>query len=1046
MRRRAAAFVVAVAAQAVLRADLSATPLPDAGVPLRRIADIKALASGDAARGRTVSIEAVVTYYHHEWEMLFVEDESGAIFVYVDHRQPEFSVREGHRVAVVGKTVPGDFAPSITQPRLTPLGYSGRPRPPAPTLKDLATGAFDGRFIEVRGIVRQAAPVDDMLEIVLMLQGGKLKVHVRDYDEHADFAALVDAQVRVRGVCTTRTNEQRLFLGAEVWAADFAQDVVVVEPAPADPFGQSAMRIEDLRRHAFAGGHSRRLKLEGVVSAHQPGRGAFIQDASDGVFVETPQKQAFQPGDRVQALGFLSDSADRHVVEDGLIRRLSAGPAPLPAALTAAQAVEGRQEARLVRLAARFVGRIDSSGDEVLVFQDGETVFQARWAAPGATRISELKAGSLVQVIGAASRVAAAAGASGLQLLLRTPEDLVVLGKPSWWTAERIRLLLEVTAGVFVAALAWAGVLRRRVRQQQEALQETRERFALVVQGTNDGVWDWDLRTDRMYFSPRWKAMLGYAEADVSDRAEEWLRLVHQEDRERLRGKLQMHRDGATPYFEHEHRMLHKDGGYRWMLSRGFALRDAAGTAYRMAGAQTDVNDRRSYDALTGLPNKALFLERVERALARARHPGGELFAVLFLDLDRFKNINDSLGHLAGDRLLVGFGQRLETCVRPSDMIARFGGDEFALLVHGISDAGEAAHVAERIHKALRLPFEVAGHEIYASGSIGIALSATGYEHAEELLRDADTAMYRAKGAGRARFEVFDQAMREHVTAVMRTENDLRRALDRDELRAHYQPIVDLQSGEIRAFEALVRWQHPERGLLAPAEFVPLAEETGLVVPMGEWMLRKACAQARAFCRRFPELSVHVNLSARQLGDSRLVERVRQALADSGLDPHKLVLEITETALMESADTAVLKVAALKELGIRLHLDDFGTGYSSLSYLHRFPIDALKVDRSFVSRMVENEDACTIVRSILGLAHSLRLTVIAEGVETEEQARLLRNLGCDQAQGHLFCAALELPTRSSGAPARPSAAAAASAWEICGVHRPPPGAGTALAN
>jgi diguanylate cyclase (GGDEF)-like protein/PAS domain S-box-containing protein len=985
--------------------------------PLTHIADVRALSPEQAAKGRPVKLRATVTYYHHDWEMLFVQDETAALFVYVSNRRAPFPIRLGQRVELQGRTVPGDFAPSVAEPRVLPLEPVGLPAPRAASLKDLASAAQDALWTEVRGVVRTAAPVDGLLQLSLGLDGGKLLIHVKDFEEHTSYAALVDSVVRIRGVCTTLTNTQRQFLGAELWVPTLKQ-VWVEQAADPDPFATPTRRLADLRRDAFGGGPQHRLHVTGTVTLQQAD-GLYVQDEDDGLFVQTAQPLSLHPGDRVEAVGFLGNGP-RPVLEDAVVRLSSAGPPPAPVLLKAGRVLEEGHDAQLVRVRGRFVGRVTSAGSDALVVQDGDTVFDARTGHELPKSMGSLEPGSLVELTGVCSLVSRATRTGpSLELLLRGADDLVVLERPPWWTAARVRLLLEALAGVFVAALAWVALLRRRVRQQTAIIRERLEReaaleqrFALAVQGTNDGIWDWDLRNDQVFFSPRWKTMLGYDEAEVAGTPAAWFDLVHADDLPRLQEKIALHRAGSTPHFEDEHRLRHRDGSYRWLLSRGFALRDAAGQAYRLTGAQTDVTDRRSYDPLTGLANRALFVERLERAIARVRHAGAYLFAVLFLDLDRFKFVNDSLGHLAGDDLLESFARRIEGCVRPGDMVARFGGDEFAILIDGLAGANSAAHVAERIQRSLELPFSLGGHEVYASASIGIALSATGYERGEDLLRDADTAMYRAKARGRSRFEVFDAGMRERVTAFLRTENDLRRALEREELRLVYQPIVDLGSATLVAFEALVRWQHPERGLLAPDKFVEIAEETGLIAPLGQWVLRNACRQARSWQDAFPaarQPRLCVNMSARQVSDPELVARVQGALEDSGLAPERLVLEITESAIMETADAAVERIAALRELGLRLHLDDFGTGYSSLSYLHRFPIEALKIDRSFVATMVESAQAQAIVRSILGLAHNLRLAVVAEGVETEQQARLLRVLGCEQAQGFYFSPPLDAP-------------------------------------
>jgi diguanylate cyclase (GGDEF)-like protein/PAS domain S-box-containing protein len=549
-------------------------------------------------------------------------------------------------------------------------------------------------------------------------------------------------------------------------------------------------------------------------------------------------------------------------------------------------------------------------------------------------------------------------------------------------------------------------------KRAEAALRHSEERYALAVRGANDGIWDWDLRANRVYFSERWKAMLGWGDQGIGTSPAEWFDRVHPDDLGRVQAKVEAALEGRVSHFEDEYRMRHQDGSFRWVLGRGFAVRGPDGTAYRMAGAQTDVTDRRAYDPLTGLPNRALFVERLEGALSRARRRRGYLFAVLFLDLDRFKLINDSLGHLAGDRLLTVLARRLMACIRPGDVIGRFGGDEFAILLDNIADAEDGTHIAERILASVGEPIDLDGHEAALSGSIGIAFSSTGYEKAEDLLRDADTAMYRAKSLGRARFEVFDDAMRARVMALLNMENDLRRALERGELRVHYQPIVNLAGGELVGFEALARWWHPQRGIVLPADFIPVAEDAGLIVPIGEWVLREACRQLRLWHERFRArrgLSMSVNCSARQFARSDFPARFERILGDTGLDPSSLKLEITESVLMEGSEAVTSLFARLKDMGIELHLDDFGTGYSSLSYLHRFPLDALKIDRSFVAQLdaPDSGDGPAFVRSIVALARSRRMGVIAEGVETAEQVAHLRGLQCDVGQGYFFSQAVE---------------------------------------
>jgi diguanylate cyclase (GGDEF)-like protein len=452
------------------------------------------------------------------------------------------------------------------------------------------------------------------------------------------------------------------------------------------------------------------------------------------------------------------------------------------------------------------------------------------------------------------------------------------------------------------------------------------------------------------------------------------------------------------------------------MLSRGIAVRNQNGTPVRIAGSQTDITEGKVADTLTELPNRLYFLDKLESSIAALGTAGAGVrqFSVLFLDLDRFKVVNDSLGHAAGDQLLTGVARRLRSCVRGEDAtgrteraastVARLGGDEFAILLEGLRDEGDAGVVAERILRRLSAPFTIDGRQVFAGVSIGIAFGTSG-STPEDLLRNADTAMYHAKARGRGRFEVFNVGMREKALARMELEADLKHALDEGEFLLYYQAKVSLTSQKISGFEALIRWRHPSRGLLYPAEFISIAEDTGLIVPLGKWILREACRQMAEWHRsmpRGPALSVSVNISFKQLAEPGLAEDIERILAETGLNPADLRIEMTESSLMENAETSVATLRRLKEMNIGLEIDDFGTGYSSLSYLRQLPFDTVKIDRSFVKELGTAGDSGEIVNTILQLAKSMNLDVVAEGVETVEQLAWLKEMGCECAQGYYF--------------------------------------------
>jgi len=411
------------------------------------------------------------------------------------------------------------------------------------------------------------------------------------------------------------------------------------------------------------------------------------------------------------------------------------------------------------------------------------------------------------------------------------------------------------------------------------------------------------------------------------------------------------------------------------------------------------------HDALTGLPNRTLFMQRTDQAIARAKRYPDHLFSILFLDLDRFKVVNDSLGHQVGDELLVAVARRLEECLRTEDTVARLGGDEFGILLDRIRNISDAARVAQRILKSLSEPVNLSGYEVYTSVSIGIVDSATAHGLPEYMIRSADMAMYRAKGAGKARYEMFDRAMHAEALARLQLETDLRHAVQREEFVAHYQPVISLETGQIAGFEALIRWNHPERGLVPPNDFIPLAEETGMILPMGQWILREACRQMSGWQQAFPRaepLSIGVNLSVKQFAQPDLREQIADIVATTGVLPNTLKLEITESMIAGNPDHAITVLDSLKTIGIEIYMDDFGTGYSSLSYLTHLPIDCIKIDRSFVSQMETKDRHFQLVRTILTLARTVNLRAVAEGVETTPQLFALRKLGCEFGQGYLF--------------------------------------------
>ncbi|MEW5974111.1 MAG: EAL domain-containing protein [Pseudomonadota bacterium] len=563
---------------------------------------------------------------------------------------------------------------------------------------------------------------------------------------------------------------------------------------------------------------------------------------------------------------------------------------------------------------------------------------------------------------------------------------------------------------------AMAASLEYQEQQAGEALaalRENKERLDMVLQATEMGLWDWNVQTGEVIFNEGWAKMLGYRLDELEPNVRTWERLVHPDDLPRILQVLNEHLEGYRALYETEHRMRTKDGEWRWILDRGkVMLRDAEGRPLRAAGTHQDITEKKRaeeqlaylahHDALTGLPNRVLFAERTEHAIRRAARDHQHL-ALLFLDLDHFKNINDSLGHALGDRLLQAVARRLREQLRDEDTLARMGGDEFIILLENAGQPHDVAHTAQRLLQAFTPSFEFEGNTLFVSTSIGIALYPQDGEDLSLLMQRADAALYRSKAEGRNAFHFFSAEMAEAAAERLHIESGLRRALEHGELELHYQPQMDLERGEVIGMEALARWHHPERGWIPPARFIPVAEESGLIVRLGQWALREACLQLKRWQAAGLAVGyVAVNVSTVQFRHGTLVEDVRQAIESSGIAAGQLELEITESFILHDPEAATRILKALRDLGVRLAIDDFGTGYSSLLYLKRLPLDRIKIDQGFVRDMLTDPQDEAIVRAVIALGHSLELDVLAEGVETAEHASRLRELGCHAAQGYHF--------------------------------------------
>ncbi len=558
-------------------------------------------------------------------------------------------------------------------------------------------------------------------------------------------------------------------------------------------------------------------------------------------------------------------------------------------------------------------------------------------------------------------------------------------------------------------------------KEIEYSLHISEQRYALAAEASNDGLWDWDLVSNKVHYSTRWKKILGYEEHEIADTPGDWFSLILSNDLHKLQCELSVLMNGRADRFRKELRMIHKNGRCRWIQCSGVAVRDSNEQVVRLTGSISDITDRKRiekalqratlHDRLTALPNRTLLLDRLEKAIQRSMRINFYRYAVLYIDIDRFKIISESLGRSDSDRFLVNTARRLKSQLRRLDTAARIDGDEFVVLLDGINDSSEVHAVAQRVQKIIGQPNIITEHEIIASASIGIATSDMMYERPEDVLRDAEIAMQHAKAQGRGQCAVFDQDMRNEVVERLYLENDLRKAIEEEQFIIHYQPILSLESGQTTGMEALIRWQHPYREMVRPDQFIPISEETSLIVPIGEWVLRNACRQLKYWQTKLPHhknLVMNVNVSKCQLTNNSFIDMVKSVLDETGVNPPDIILEITENTIMNQQKEIVPLLSRIKNLGVKLAMDDFGTGYSSLSSLHKFPIDILKIDRAFINSMGEKIKFVAVIQAIITLARTLNIKVVAEGIETENQLSRLQALDCGYAQGFYFAKPMDI--------------------------------------
>ncbi|MGA2727489.1 MAG: EAL domain-containing protein [Terracidiphilus sp.] len=927
--------------------------------PLATVASVRRLTPARAASALPVRVTGVVTAVDPIWRNAFLQDSSGGI--YLKYAGNPIGLRVGERVTVTGITDAGNYAPVILAPRFEDRGPSPLPVPIPVTFEDAASGRLDSQYVVLEGIVHplKFAEQPDHPLLTFELYTALGQIHVSTSPGFPDLRAtgdLEDARIRIKGVFGTIYNSRRQLVGYDLNIASPSQ-IEIIEPAVGDPFALETTPIGDLLRFSPTARFGHRVKVAGSVTLVGSGL-VYIQDPSGGVEIRGNHPN-FQLGDRVEAVGYPT-LAGRYSPElsDASIHSAPGSRSVQSVATTAEAILQGKYDSQLVTVEGRLLTALHARGACNLVLQSGIHTFTAQLdTADLGSDSCEFAEGSILRLTGVTSAQIdpnklyrlLQEGPVAFKVLLREPKDIAIVRYAPFWTPRTTMLLLTFFSSLVVVVLVWVTALRRRVRKQKAALQ----RASLTTQAIHD----------------------------LSEAMQE----VSHEERFDTEVSVRGSEDIAQLVICFN-RMLSE------LRQRDRAKREAEGRLQHQA----------LIDELTGLPNRRLLADRLAQSLATAKRENSKL-ALLYIDLDGFKLVNDSFGHAAGDILLMEVGRRFRSRTRESDTLARIGGDEFTVILNHIQKSEDAETVARGLLDSLGDPFFIEGHETTIGASIGISVFPQSGMDNDDLLQQADSAMYFAKRGGKNRIVFFNEDLGVSVRERFTLENELRRALANGELSVHYQPEFDLATKTIVRFEALARWTHPTLGEIPPLQFIPVAEESGLIVPLGAYILERACTEALRWQDRVDQpIQVAVNVSSVQFSRSTFVEEVLDVLNRTGLPPDLLQLELTESATLVSIQHAADTIKRLKSIGITVAMDDFGTGYSCLSYLPKLAFDAIKIDRSFVRELLTCPETRALVESILTLARNLNMNVIVEGIESEEQLALVGKLGGDEAQGYLL--------------------------------------------